>query len=37
MKTDIYQRVTAEIMAAIEAGAGTYQMPWNSVGHHYSL
>lgn len=29
MKTDLYQRVTAEIIAAIEAGAAEYRMPWN--------
>lgn len=28
-KLDIYQRVTDQIAAAIEAGAGTYAMPWN--------
>ena len=26
---DIYQRITDAIVAAIEAGAGRYQMPWN--------
>jgi antirestriction protein ArdC len=34
VKTNIYQRVTADIMAAIEAGASTYQMPWNSTSRH---
>lgn len=28
-KTDLYQRVTNQIIAAIEAGAGEYRMPWN--------
>lgn len=28
-KTDLYQRVTNQIIAAIEAGAGKYRMPWN--------
>ncbi|WP_316979903.1 ArdC family protein [Shumkonia mesophila] len=26
---DLYQRVTDQIIAAIEAGAGEYRMPWN--------
>lgn len=26
---DVYARVTAEIVAAIEAGAGTWKMPWH--------
>ncbi len=30
MKTDIYQSVTQQIISAIEAGAGSYQMPWHS-------
>ena len=32
MKADIYQRVTQQILSAIEAGAGSYRMPW----HHDS-
>ena len=28
---DIYQRVTDRIIAAIEAGAGEWRMPWHSV------
>lgn len=28
--TDLYQRVTTAIVAAIEAGAGDYRMPWNA-------
>ena len=31
MKADLYQRVTAEIIAAIEAGAADYRMPWNTL------
>ena len=27
--SDIYERITNEIVAAIEAGAGTYRMPWH--------
>lgn len=30
ISTDLYQRVTSAIVAAIEAGAGDYQMPWNT-------
>lgn len=30
-RSDIYQRVTDAIVAAIEAGAGKYQMPWNQA------
>jgi antirestriction protein ArdC len=28
-KLDVYQRVTNQIIAAIEAGTGEYRMPWN--------
>lgn len=28
-KLDIHQRITNQIIAAIEAGSGDYQMPWN--------
>ena len=28
-RADIYQRITDQIAAAIEAGAGTWQMPWH--------
>jgi antirestriction protein ArdC len=31
-RADIYTRITAEIIAAIEAGAGHYQMPWHHNG-----
>ncbi len=30
--TDIYERVTNQIIAAIEAGAGEYRMPWHHDG-----
>jgi antirestriction protein ArdC len=29
---DVYTRVTVEIVAAIEAGAGTWRMPWHHSG-----
>src|SRR4051812_15002746 len=28
-RADIYTRITAQIVAAIEAGAGEYRMPWH--------
>lgn len=28
-KLDVYEQITAQIVAAIEAGAGDYEMPWN--------
>jgi antirestriction protein ArdC len=28
-REDLYQRITTKIVDAIEAGAGTHQMPWN--------
>lgn len=31
-RTDIYTRVTNEIVAAIEAGAGEWRMPWHHDG-----
>ncbi len=30
---DVYERVTASIIAAIEAGAGTFEMPWHRSGN----
>ncbi|WP_026622212.1 antirestriction protein ArdC (plasmid) [Ensifer sp. WSM1721] len=30
--TDIYERVTSQIIAAIEAGAGDHRMPWHHDG-----
>lgn len=31
-RADVYTRITAEIVAAIEAGAGEYRMPWHHDG-----
>jgi antirestriction protein ArdC len=31
-RTDVYTRITAEIVAAIEAGAGEFRMPWHHNG-----
>ena len=31
-RTDAYTRVTSEIITAIEAGAGTWRMPWHHDG-----
>ena len=31
-RADAYSRITAEIVAAIEAGAGTWSMPWHHDG-----
>jgi len=31
-RADVYARITAEIVAAIEAGAGEYVMPWHHSG-----
>jgi antirestriction protein ArdC len=31
-RTDLYTRITAEIIAAIEAGAGEFRMPWHHTG-----
>ncbi|MBA3448353.1 MAG: DUF1738 domain-containing protein [Pseudaminobacter sp.] len=31
-RTDVYTRITAEIVAAIEAGAGDWRMPWHHAG-----
>ncbi|MBF6570518.1 MAG: DUF1738 domain-containing protein [Candidatus Binataceae bacterium] len=31
-KQDVYERVTAQIIAAIEAGVGTWRMPWHTSG-----
>ena len=32
MTADLYERITQQIIAAVEAGAGEYRMPWNSGG-----
>ena len=29
-RADVYARITAQIVAAIEAGAGEYRMPWHA-------
>ena len=31
-RSDIYTRITADIVAAIEKGAGEWQMPWHHDG-----
>lgn len=31
-RTDVYTRITSEIVAAIEAGAGAWRMPWHHDG-----
>ena len=31
-RRDVYTRITAEIIAAIEAGAGEFKMPWHHTG-----
>jgi antirestriction protein ArdC len=31
-RADVYRRITAEIVAAIEAGAGQWKMPWHHDG-----
>jgi antirestriction protein ArdC len=31
-RADIYTRITAEIIAAVEAGAGECRMPWHHDG-----
>jgi antirestriction protein ArdC len=31
-RIDVYQRVTDQIIAAIEAGAGDWRMPWHATG-----
>jgi antirestriction protein ArdC len=32
-RTDVYTRITAQIVAAIEAGAGDWKMPWHHNGN----
>jgi antirestriction protein ArdC len=32
LRADVYSRITSEIIAAIEAGAGDYVMPWHHTG-----
>ncbi|MDX1486450.1 MAG: zincin-like metallopeptidase domain-containing protein, partial [Alphaproteobacteria bacterium] len=31
-KTDVYQRITDQIVSAIEAGSGPFEMPWHRTG-----
>ena len=31
-RADVYSRITAEIVAAVEAGAGAWKMPWHHDG-----
>jgi antirestriction protein ArdC len=31
-KLDVYEKITATIMEAIETGCGNYEMPWNTAG-----
>ena len=31
-RADVYSRITAEIVDAIEAGAGDWRMPWHHDG-----
>lgn len=33
-KRDVYQRVTAQIITAIEQGVGTWRMPWHTNGRY---
>ena len=35
-KRDVYQRVTAQIITAIEQGVGTWRMPWHTSGRFAS-
>jgi hypothetical protein len=32
VRADVYSRITAEIVAAIQAGAGECRMPWHHDG-----
>lgn len=36
-KLDVHQIVTDQIIAAIERGAGTWEMPWHRPGNHFAL
>lgn len=36
-RADLHERITQQIIQAIEAGAGVYQMPWNTRGSSASL
>jgi antirestriction protein ArdC len=37
VRNDLHQRITQQIIQAIEAGAGDYRMPWNTSGSSASL
>ncbi|WP_323032120.1 ArdC family protein [Brachymonas denitrificans] len=37
VRNDLHQRITQQIIQAIEAGAGDYRMPWNTKGSSASL
>jgi antirestriction protein ArdC len=37
VRNDLHERITLQIIEAIEAGAGDYQMPWNTAGSSASL
>ena len=36
-RADLHERITQQIIQAIEAGAGDYRMPWNTKGSSASL
>lgn len=36
-QSDLYQRITQQIVEAIKAGAGTYRMPWHSKSGMHSM
>lgn len=36
-RLDVHQAITAKIVAAIEAGAGTFEMPWHRPGVAFTL
>ena len=36
-KLDVHEAITAKIVAAIEAGAGEFQMPWHRPGVAFTI
>ena len=36
-RVDVHEAITAKIVAAIEAGAGEFQMPWHRPGVAFTL
>lgn len=36
-RIDVHQQITDQIIAAIERGGGTWQMPWHRPGTHFAL